>query len=418
MQRGLSFSFAQSIQYLCFFLFSAIASQPVLADSWAPPGQAVFESDSGAARVTIIPRDLSSPLEYFRDKLDERKDPGLPPDASIVRALAVIEMKDGSGNWLTNWEVDLVNEVAPVTAILSDDGQYLVTFDNWHSVGYGPATIVRYKRGKGLLGAHDLESFLPPYYLQALPRSVSSRSWKKGDPVFDHEGFKLAIISPVLDSRGDHSKVKTVEFKIDLDSGYVSKSDTDAWIDAMLSALAVQKSQLDWEANRIEAELAPLIAKYPMTERDWHHYMREAWFRMIEPDDISATKHLRPVDHADYQKSVQWIKDEFAEMVEGKNETDWIYTELSIASSDQQNLLKLLSAIAADANPGDFRWGRALIVIEGQYWHQLKAAFKHTDIKLHFADPKKAIPSSPQRLKILFNPDPREDDEFDFLKDL
>ncbi|WP_229956482.1 hypothetical protein [Parasphingorhabdus litoris] len=414
----MSFGFAQPIQYLCFFLFSVLASEPVLADSWAPPRQAVFESDSGAARVTIIPRDPFSLLEYFRDKLDERKDPGLPPDASIVTASAVIEMKNGSGDWVTNWKVDLVNEVAPVTAIVSDDGQYLVTFDNWHRAGYGPTTIVRYKRGKGLLGAHDLESFLPPYYLQALPRSVSSRSWKKGDPVFDGEGFRLAIIAPNLDSKADRSKIKTVELKINLESGHVSKSDTRAWIEAMLSALNVQKMQLDWESNRIEAELAPLVAKYPMSEGDWHHYMREAWFRTIEPDSLGATKHLRPIDHVEYQKSEQWIKDEFAEMVEGKDEADWIYTEMSIASSDQQNLLKLLSAIAADANPGDFRWGKVLIVIEEQYWRQLKDAFKHTNLKLHFVDPKKAIPASQQRLKILFNPDPRRDDELDFLEDL
>ncbi|GAB5481088.1 MAG: hypothetical protein Pars92KO_08450 [Parasphingorhabdus sp.] len=418
MQRGLGSGFAQSIRFLIVFLFVAGVSQPAVADSWAPPKQAVFESNSGTARVTINPRDLSSPPEYFRDKRDEQNDPGLPSEAANARVSAVIEVKNDSGVWTTNWQVDLVNEVAPVTAILSNDGQYLVTFDNWHRVGYGPTTIVRYKRGKGLLGAHDLGSFLPLYYLQALPRSVSSRSWKKGDPVFDGEGIKLAIIAPDLDSQGDRAKAKTVEFKIDLDSGHVSKSDTRAWIEAMLAALDVQRKQLDWEASRIRAELAPLIAKYPMTERDWHYYMREAWFRTIEADNISATKHLRPIDDLEYQKSVQWIKDEFAEMVEGKDETDWIYTELSVASSDEENLKAILSAIAAESDPGDFRWGKVLIIIGEQYWPELNSAFKHTGVKLHFVDPKKPVLSSPERLKILFNPDPRRDDEFDFLDDI
>ena len=37
---------------------------------------------------------------------------------------------------LTQGYFPLVNEVSPVTALVSDSGN-TITFDNWHSVGYG-----------------------------------------------------------------------------------------------------------------------------------------------------------------------------------------------------------------------------------------------------------------------------------------
>jgi hypothetical protein len=35
--------------------------------------------------------------------------------------------------------------VAPVSALVSEDGAYLITFDNWHSMGYGDDVVVLYR---------------------------------------------------------------------------------------------------------------------------------------------------------------------------------------------------------------------------------------------------------------------------------
>ncbi len=395
-----------------------VASTAVIADSWMPPSTEIFLSANQKSRVTITPRDLDSPLEYFRDKVNEKEDPGLPQDARNLQALAVVEMKSDTGEWVFVWKTDLVNEIAPVSAIVSDDGSHLVTFDNWHSVGYGPSAIVYYNQKEGLKRQFDLSYFLPTYYIEALPRSVSSRSWKKGDATIEGDILRLEIIVPSRDSEFDRKKIETVGFQIDLHSGYVSKQDTVAWTNALLSALAVQKDQLEYETLRIKALTGPLTAKAEMSERDWHEYLREAYWRLIDANGTTATKHLRPLHHEQYQKSVQWIMDEFAEMAEESEEEDWFLSDVSIASSNQENLVQLLSGIAEKAKPNDYRWGRALIIVDKKHWPRLQNAFAHTGLNLLFADPAEPIASSPDRLKRVFNPDPQSDDEFDLLKDL
>ena len=149
-----------------------------------------------------------------------------------------------------------------------------------------------------------------------------------------------------------------------------------------------------------------------MSERDWHGYLREAYWRLIDANGSSATKHLRPLDHKEYQKSVHWINDEFAEMAENANEEDWLLSDVSIASSNQENLVKMLSDIANRAKSNDFRWGRVLIVVEERQWPQLEKAFAHTGIILHFVDPKVPVAPSLDRLKRIFNPDPQKYDGF------
>ena len=394
------------------------ASAPAIADSWMPPSTEVYLSANEQARVTITPRNLSTPLEYFRDKANGKENAGLPKEAQKLHASAIVETRSGTGKWVFGWKVELLNEIAPVSAIVSDDGSNLVTFDNWHQVGYGPSTIVYYSREQGFKRQFDLADFLPTYYLEALPRSVSSRSWKKGVGTIKDSTLHLDIIVPSRDLGSDRSKIETVGFQIDLSSGYVSKEDTGAWITALLSALAVQKDQLLYEEQRLKKVIEPLTTKSQMSERDWHEYLREAYWRTIDANGTTATKHLRPLDHEEYQKSVQWIIDEFAEMTEASNEDDWFLSDVSIASSNQENLVHLLSSIAEKAKPNDYRWGRALIIVGQKHWPQLQGAFAHTGLTLHFADPTEPIAPSANRLKSIFNPDPRTEDEFDLLDDL
>lgn len=387
-------------------------STPIRADSWSPPSTQIFVSADQKSRVTITPRDLDSSLEYFRDKVKDKAKPGLPKNAQNRQASAVVEVISDAGEWKFGWKVDLINEISPVSAILSDDGRHLVTFDNWHVVGYGPSTIVQYNREEGFIRQFDLGYFLPPYYLEALPTSVSSRSWKHGEGTIEDNILHFDIIVPAKGSRPGKKKPETVGFQIDLNSGDVSKEDTRAWIDALFSALEVQKSQLEYETQRIKQLIQPLTAKAQMSERDWHGYLREAYWRLIDANGSSATKHLRPLDHKEYQKSVHWINDEFAEMAENANEEDWLLSDVSIASSNQENLVKMLSDIANRAKSNDFRWGRVLIVVEERQWPQLEKAFAHTGIILHFVDPKVPVAPSLDRLKRIFNPDPQKYDGF------
>lgn len=96
------------------------------------------------------------------------------------------------------WEANLSNEASPVSASVSPDGRHLVTFDNWHRVGYGDDIVAIYD-ANGQLAKYSLEEFAPPpvaitnelsvvmgtnylprmAYFRLFSHSISSRWWKK-----------------------------------------------------------------------------------------------------------------------------------------------------------------------------------------------------------------------------------------------
>jgi hypothetical protein len=73
-------------------------------------------------------------------------------------------------------EVTLPHPVAPVSALVADDGHF-VTFDNWHNLGGGKAVAVHDPAGR-LVRAWALGEIYPAGMLERVPRSVSSRHWR------------------------------------------------------------------------------------------------------------------------------------------------------------------------------------------------------------------------------------------------
>lgn len=126
-----------------------------MADDWLSPTKQTFYSENGRFAVTVVPKELEG-----------RRDP---------RAFFYAVGKDGQ--FQLSKAFKLVNEVAPVTALASNDGRYLVTFDNWFSRGHGNDTIVIYRTDGQLIRSLSLEDVLTAEDIKALPRSVSSIHW-------------------------------------------------------------------------------------------------------------------------------------------------------------------------------------------------------------------------------------------------
>jgi hypothetical protein len=78
------------------------------------------------------------------------------------------------------WECELSNDVAPVSALVSDSGKYVVTFDDWHRVGRGENVVVIYGPRGRRIGRHSLETLLSPGQRRRLAMSVSSTWWGHG----------------------------------------------------------------------------------------------------------------------------------------------------------------------------------------------------------------------------------------------
>ena len=113
------------------------------------------------------------------------------------------------------WEIALDNNVAPVDVIVSESGDYIITFDNWHQKGYGDNVIVIYDKKGNLLKKFSLEEVLTKYEISKIPISVSSRWWGTGHFIDEeNEVLILRIIDNITMPWNKDAKFK--EVKIDL----------------------------------------------------------------------------------------------------------------------------------------------------------------------------------------------------------
>jgi len=116
------------------------------------------------------------------------------------------------------WEVDLSNKVAPISALVTKDGQYVVTFDNWHSVGRGDDVVVVYgAKGKQIIKL-GISDFVDVALEQRLPRSVSSLWWGHGHKLDEKAG--VVVLKVGNDKPGSDGKpVKECEVRVRLQDG-------------------------------------------------------------------------------------------------------------------------------------------------------------------------------------------------------
>jgi hypothetical protein len=174
MPRALAFRSITMKSQVAILLF-AFAAAPAYADTWSLPKPKTYVSRHGAYRLTVFPRDLVGARSYFEDKAAEKPRAG-QRTAGQSRCEATLEKLEGS-RYVQLWRKPLVNEVSPVGALVSDADGSFVTFDNWHSVGWGEDAIVIYAGSGEARRKLALTALMSQEDFEALPRSVSSIWW-------------------------------------------------------------------------------------------------------------------------------------------------------------------------------------------------------------------------------------------------
>ena len=191
---------------------------PVRADSWALPEVEKYYSANKNFYLEVTPKKLESQLSYFQDKVDGKDNAGAVKEAKENHAKASFYARNGNGSYKRVSSFPLVNEVSPVSAIVSDQGDYVVTFDNWHSVGYGDDAIVIYRADGKLVKKFGLEELLTEGDIATFSRSVSSMWWS-GEHYIDATG-KLLVLKIVSNRKSAYDdKAQFHELKIELSSG-------------------------------------------------------------------------------------------------------------------------------------------------------------------------------------------------------
>lgn len=384
-----------------FALFTILGASAARADSWLPPSVERYESTNGSYRLTVTPRMLRDQLSYFQDKVAGKELAGQAQGETATTARAVLERRDAGGKWSQVWAAPLVNEVAPVRALVANDGRYVVTFDNWHSVGFGPDVVVVYGADGQRIRALGLKDLLPQEYIRALPRSVSSLHWG-GEHRLSPDGTRLilAIVIPD-DSEESFARDKAhVEIEVDLASGNPVPLSGAAWDSALRKAVDVANARDVAEAARRAAFLAPLLGPTVSAEGEWHDYLREAFFR-IDPnweDGYPSTQVLRDPRAKDYERSVKWLRDGLKKLVE-QADLDPAFSIATLAPPE--HFLVELENAARAIKPGAAAGARIYVAIPAAWKDRVAAALAPTGATFIHLDPAVPIPQRPERIERL-----------------
>lgn len=209
---------------LTLLITGAFAS--IHADSWLLPKKTKYFAPNKKYYLEVTPKKLESQLKYFEDKVEGKNNAGALKGATEDRAKGAFYARRADGGYAKKWEFRLLNEVSPVSALVSNNGKYVVTFDNWHSVGYGDDVVVIYGPSGALVKKFGLEDLLTEGDIETLPRSVSSIWWGGEHYIDDANG--ILILKVVANGKSYWEQdAKFHELKIELATGRPLESKRD-----------------------------------------------------------------------------------------------------------------------------------------------------------------------------------------------
>lgn len=171
-----------------------------MADSWVGETVTGHMSPDAEKLVRIIPGDS------WGDTF------GFSGEKTGAYSRAVFYERNRADQYLKTREIELLNPVRPVDVFLTDAGE-LVTFDNWHNMGYGDVVAV-YDANGDLVVSYTLDELYPDESSRdALPMSVSSIWWRCGEPLFIGTSFT------VLEANGGSFRFEMPSGKFEYEPG-------------------------------------------------------------------------------------------------------------------------------------------------------------------------------------------------------
>ena len=376
------------VRWLLGFVVGLLAASVAHADSWALPERTLYTSPHGTARLTVSPRALKDQLAYYEDKVKGREPAGQRAGETHRTARATLERKV-DGKWTTVWTQPLVNEVAPVAALVSDDGAHVVTFDNWGSTGYGDDVVVIYAADGRVVRAMGLRQIVPEIFVEALPRTVSSLQWR-GDSRFAPDGRNLLVAVVVPDDDAPLGRDRaTIDIRIDLATGAVTSPSGPAWNRALAQARKVTAARTAGETARKAAFVGPLVAPAATDDGDWHRYLEEAFFR-LDPEwkrSYPAARVLRSPSARDYPPSERWVREALAD-------PSRVVMFASPAAPDR--LVAVMQDAVQHLPPSRLKRTRIYLAVPPKPARLLAAALRPAGVIL---DPATPVPQRPERLR-------------------
>ena len=368
-----------------------------LADSWFPAQTETILSANGKFRVTVVPRPVRHALAYFSDQVDGVEPAGQDHGDGQRSPIARVERLSESGGWEFVWQMPLLNDVAPVDVLLTDDGARLVTFDNWHSMGYGDDAVVIYDKRGDLVRKLSLEQMLPPDYVRYLPRSVSSLNWR--DDPFLVDGDRMVEI-PVAQPEIGRDEPPRVPLRIRLSDGQVMVPASREWLGALARAGQLEAERREaWDTLR-ELRATPLSPPGSADTREWRTYLFELRDRINADKErmggmlLAAPGEERHHDSGEISDWIAFHGDEFASQAES----------FIFASPTSDRLAAILVEALQTREPGSMASAHIVFVGTPSEGERVARAARRAGARITLVDP--SIPVPPGH-SLPADPDPR-----------
>lgn len=247
------------------YLLSLLFALPANGDTWPLPTTTKYFSADKIYYLEVVPKRLESQLRYFGDKVTGKKNSGAAKGVKSNYCKGTLYKANERGSYRRIRSFPLVNEVSPLQAVISNSGAYIVTFDNWHSAGYGSDVVVIYRSDGSVVRQLALEDVLTENDIEALPTTISSRWWGR-DHYIDEERsiLVLKIVSGIESERSGSALEgsKFFELRLDLSTGSLIKPKRD-----MLPRWEAQVSR-GVDIGIASTYAAPKPADHPCTQSD------------------------------------------------------------------------------------------------------------------------------------------------------
>ncbi len=144
-----------------------LGASDVRADQWEAPETREYASPTGKHRLKVIPNQ-----DWWKP----------PAKRKAERRCKGILYKIRDGDRKEVWSRQLINDLIPVRAYVTDSGRYVVTMDEWHGVGKLPVVI--YGPSGNLIKTHDIDSLGLGDDIEHIDRTVSSYWWNQDAIIF------------------------------------------------------------------------------------------------------------------------------------------------------------------------------------------------------------------------------------------
>ena len=181
------------------------------ADTWENPETKNYISANRKYILTVYPTKIPEKYYSWLYSKPKKKLKFSASDTTIVHCNATLK-KIENNDTIEVWNKKLINRIAPVDVFVANDGESVITFDNWHSTGYGVDVMVCYDKAGNLTRRFSLED-ISPFPINDYIFSISSIWWRCGVKYISNNEIEICFCDENKKMKKLIYNIKENEFK-------------------------------------------------------------------------------------------------------------------------------------------------------------------------------------------------------------